>query len=77
MKGLDEIIAMFQGLLSLYYLIKWHHLIQVSFFLNIPFPFKNFFIRYSCVTMLLVFTVQQSKLAICMHISLFFDFLPI
>ena len=35
-KELDEIITKFQGLLSLYYLIKQHHLIQVMFALKVP-----------------------------------------
>ena len=76
MKGLDEIIARFQGLLSLYYLIKQHHLIQVSFFLNVPFFFlNNVFTGVQLLyNVVLVSTVQQSKLAICEHICPLFGF---
>ena len=71
MKGLDEVIAMFQGLLSLYYPIRRHHLIQVSFSLKVPFLFKKKK-RFNGVQLLcnvvFVSTVQQSELAICRHI---------
>lgn len=71
-KGLDEVIAMFQGLLSLYYPIRRHHLIQVSFSLKVPFLLKKKkgLKEYSCFANVVfkLLTAQRSELAICMHI---------